>query len=33
MAPISGQDRTMLEYVVKLTKDATRYSLNRLYPS
>jgi uncharacterized peroxidase-related enzyme len=25
-APISDQDRTMLEYVVKLTKDATRVS-------
>jgi alkylhydroperoxidase family enzyme len=25
-APISEQDRTMLEYVVKLTKDATRVS-------
>jgi alkylhydroperoxidase family enzyme len=25
-APISGQDRTMLDYVVKLTKDATRVS-------
>jgi uncharacterized peroxidase-related enzyme len=23
-APISDQDRTMLEYVVKLTRDATR---------
>ena len=23
-APISEQDRTMLDYVVKLTKDATR---------
>jgi uncharacterized peroxidase-related enzyme len=23
-APISGQDRVMLDYVVKLTKDATR---------
>jgi len=23
-APISSQDRTMLDYVVKLTKDATR---------
>jgi alkylhydroperoxidase family enzyme len=23
-APISGQDRTMLDYVVKLTKDATK---------
>ncbi|HEV8122525.1 MAG TPA: hypothetical protein VGQ67_16145 [Candidatus Polarisedimenticolia bacterium] len=23
-APISAQDRTMLEYVVKLTEDATR---------
>lgn len=26
MAPISEQDRTMLDYVVKLTKDATRCS-------
>jgi alkylhydroperoxidase family enzyme len=26
MAPISEQDRTMLEYVVKLTKDATQCS-------
>jgi uncharacterized peroxidase-related enzyme len=25
-APISEQDRTMLEYVVKLTKDATQVS-------
>ena len=25
-APISEQDRTMLDYVVKLTKDATRCS-------
>jgi len=25
-APISEQDRTMLEYVVKLTKDATQCS-------
>ena len=25
-APISEQDRTMLDYVVKLTKDATRVS-------
>jgi alkylhydroperoxidase family enzyme len=25
-APISQQDRTMLEYVVKLTKDATQCS-------
>jgi uncharacterized peroxidase-related enzyme len=25
-APISEQDRVMLEYVVKLTKDATRVS-------
>jgi uncharacterized peroxidase-related enzyme len=25
-APISGQDRAMLDYVVKLTKDATRVS-------
>jgi uncharacterized peroxidase-related enzyme len=25
-APISDQDRTMLDYVVKLTKDATRVS-------
>ena len=25
-APISEQDRTMLEYVVKLTKDATKCS-------
>lgn len=25
-APISGQDRTMLDYVVKLTKDATQCS-------
>jgi uncharacterized peroxidase-related enzyme len=25
-APISQQDRTMLDYVVKLTKDATRVS-------
>jgi uncharacterized peroxidase-related enzyme len=23
-APLSGQDRVMLDYVVKLTKDATR---------
>jgi uncharacterized peroxidase-related enzyme len=23
-APITGQERTMLDYVVKLTKDATR---------
>jgi alkylhydroperoxidase family enzyme len=23
-APVSEQDRTMLEYVIKLTKDATR---------
>lgn len=27
MAPISEQDRTMLDYVVKLTKDATKCSL------
>ena len=26
-APISEQDRAMLEYVVKLTKDATKCSL------
>jgi alkylhydroperoxidase family enzyme len=26
-APISEQDRTMLDYVVKLTKDATRCGL------
>jgi uncharacterized peroxidase-related enzyme len=25
-APISEQDRTMLDYVVKLTKDATKVS-------
>jgi uncharacterized peroxidase-related enzyme len=25
-APISDQDRTMLDYVVKLTKDATKVS-------
>ena len=25
-APISGQDRVMLDYVVKLTKDATKCS-------
>ena len=25
-APISGQDRAMLDYVVKLTKDATQCS-------
>ena len=25
-APISGQDRVMLDYVVKITKDATRCS-------
>ena len=25
-APISGQDRVMLDYVVKLTKDATEIS-------
>ncbi len=25
-APISEQDRTMLDYVVKLTKDATKCS-------
>ncbi len=25
-APISAQDRTMLDYVVKLTKDATQCS-------
>jgi uncharacterized peroxidase-related enzyme len=25
-AEISGQDRTMLDYVVKLTKDATKVS-------
>jgi uncharacterized peroxidase-related enzyme len=25
-APISGQDRAMLDYVVKLTKDATKVS-------
>ena len=25
-APISNQDRTMLDYVVKLTKDATKCS-------
>jgi alkylhydroperoxidase family enzyme len=25
-APISAQDKTMLEYVVKLTRDATRCS-------
>jgi alkylhydroperoxidase family enzyme len=25
-APISEQDRTMLEYVIKLTKDATKCS-------
>ena len=25
-APITEQDRTMLEYVVKVTKDATRVS-------
>jgi alkylhydroperoxidase family enzyme len=25
-APISAQDRTMLDYVIKLTKDATRCS-------
>jgi len=25
-APISDQDRTMLDYVVKLTKDATKCS-------
>ncbi|HKW35830.1 MAG TPA: hypothetical protein VJN92_22685 [Candidatus Acidoferrum sp.] len=32
-APISEQDRTMLDYVVKLTRDATKCSLqdhNRL---
>jgi len=27
-APISEQDRTMLDYVVKLTKDATKVSPN-----
>ncbi len=26
-APITEQDRTMLDYVVKLTKDATKCSL------
>jgi len=26
-APVSEQDKTMLEYVVKLTKDATQCSL------
>jgi uncharacterized peroxidase-related enzyme len=26
MAPISEQDRTMIDYVVKLTKDATKVS-------
>ena len=26
MAPIGDQDRTMLDYVVKLTKDATKCS-------
>ena len=26
LAPISQQDRTMLDYVVKLTKDATKVS-------
>ena len=26
IAPISDQDRTMLDYVVKLTKDATKCS-------
>ena len=26
-APISEQDRTMLDYVVKLTKDATKCSI------
>ena len=26
VAPISDQDRTMLDYVVKLTKDATKCS-------
>jgi uncharacterized peroxidase-related enzyme len=25
-APISAQDRTMLDYVIKVTKDATRVS-------
>lgn len=25
-APLSGQDRTMLEYVEKVTRDATRVS-------
>jgi uncharacterized peroxidase-related enzyme len=27
-APISAQDRTMLDYVVKLTKDATKVQKN-----